>query len=836
MGEDSNIYDMVNNQNVQIISQVSNGTCNSKLINSYLPPDLHYHRDRSQPSLDMRIFCPSVVNSCCGDHQLRYMMHLYLAKKLLLLKIKAANEDIFNLFSTINETHVAPLYDSAPACFLQKNSDQVRDKILKLKSLNLKKWSDSYFQKKLNMMKGFVCSICSARRSKFFDIVKLRNDEIQSMVQISENMCFDYLEEKNDIEKIKQLFGEIRLILGSMQCAFKFLRIKNKHVLRHFFNSSSGRVLVQKRGRESDNSLEGDMSRNEVQQRRNEVLYQSNNTSVGDFDRASGRTGLSDNSLRNKTGFRFGKNKYRVPYLIPDNSFMKKNNEDLSVIEANPLGAFKMLDKDEDVELLKNQNIEDKKKFESPDMNNKQSENSSDLMSSFRIKKGMKGAFVMDVENLDAENTSSMADEEMSMVVDRNRVSAAKRVDQTNLASTNSSEDLFVNNGTVQRIQKKLNKMNNNGSKDELNQKRFQSEEMYDVSEHQESASKSDQNEIVKKFRPRVGRFKSEKWESVEGNLSNRGVTPNGFGNNTKHKRRRSDSDQVLVSNKKLKIDERKRGTSSERIEDLNRMPRIFDQSDDFPILTDDEHEGMWESTIKSGSSEKLKDSVFNQEEAYFDTMDKEKLDEVLKRLRAKMDSQMGKTEQNVNIRTHNTNFMEKCMPMRDVKTRSLSYTQKLLKASCLTYCRRNIHLTRVRLSRTYFRELYEVYEILSEIVLSSDPHDIQMNGEGAFYMRRLFGGQDEKKFQRLKRDFKNSGLDLEEMGLRASQKKPFIGFYKYNHGGAYDFDKFYLIEITPDSGLDLYKDNKGNFGLFRSEGVSAWSWFIGLFVFVLLL
>ena len=795
--DESKIYEMVNNQNVEIISQVSNGICNSKLINSYLPADMHHFRDKSQPSLDMKIFCPSVRNSCCGDHSLRYFMHLYLAKKLMLLKIKAANEDIFRLFGSINETEVSFLFNSAPTCFNHLTSQEVYDKIVGLKTAPMQKWSDLYFKRKLNFFKGFVCSICSAKKSQFFDIVKLRNSEIQSMVQISENMCFDYLEEHNSIEKIKKLFGEILLILGSMNCAVKFMRIQNKHVLKQFFNSSAGRVLATK---EISRSEILDQQSGESLSFTGKLRQVVNKISVGESESV-----LSGNILlAKKTESSPGS---KINTQISDGFLMHTPSLVDYKTESHPYSQ-ELNDIDEDFNHVGVKSLS----------HLSGSENSLKEMthsSSFRIKEKMPVLSVINLDGYSEEESSLLEDEEMSMVMLDTTYQPPSNYPMDQM-SNDSSEKLFRDNNTVQRIKNRLQKIN------------FPNGEVLKKDSHfkSENLRNDDENDPRENTRPRdhlrnaLGRFKSEtqiselflqpKRRKMRPKMKNRSYIKTTDRPSTERTHR--DSAPIELTRWATDRD----GSMTNESRRFLKMPSNLDLAEEFPIYTDDEHERMSdsnESDIKSISSV---NTSYMREGGMFDSNDKTKIRLVMKRLRDKMQSGQHNTEQNVNIRSHNKNFMDKCRGIRFAKT--LKYSDKLLKASCLTFCRKNMLLTRMKFSRTYFKELFEVYEILSDIVISSDSENFRLPGEGAFSMRRLFGDQDDKKFQRLKKDFKNSGIDLEEMGLGSFNKKPMLVFYRYNHGGAYDFDKFFLIEITKNSGLDLYKDNMGNFGLFGAK------------------
>ena len=790
--DDSKIYEMVNNQNVEIISQVSNGICNSKLINSYLPPDMHHFREKSQPSLDMKIFCPSVRNSCCGDHSLRYFMHLYLAKKLLLLKIKAANEDIFQLFRSINETQVSYLFNSAPTCFNHLTSGEVFEKIVGLKTAPMKKWSDFYFKRKLNFFKGFVCSICSARKSQFFDIVKLRNLEIQSMVQISENMCFDYLEEHNSIEKIKKLFGEILLILGSMNCAVKFMRIQNKHVLKQFFNSSSGRLLASNQEDKSEildqQSRESLSFSGKLQQVVNKISMQDSDSL---FNANKLLTKVTQKRPYRKINTQFSDHLLTHEPTIVDNK-----------IESHPL-SLDHNDTDEDFNHIGVKSLSHLSR----------SENSSNQMSnssSFRIKEKVPALSVVNLDGYTEDESSVIDDEEMSMVM-LDQTYRPEGIYPTDEMSNDSSEKLFRDNNTVQRIKNRLQKINLPIQSRVNKDSRFKSENLKDV-EH--NIRMKDQLHNV------MGHFKSEiqneklflqpKRKKIRPKKKNRSYLKTLDRPNTEREHRESAPLELT----RWATD--RYGSMSNENRRFLKMPSNLDLADEFPIYTDDEHEHRDDSTDSDNQSISSVNTSYMRDHAMFDSNDKTKISKIMKRLHDKLQSGQHNTEQNVTIRSHNKNFMDKCRGIRFTKT--LKYSDKLLKASCLTFCRKNMQLTKMKFSRTYFKELFEVYEILSDIVISSDSENFKLPGEGAFSMKRLFGDQDDKKFQRLKHDFKNSGIDLEEMGLGSFKKKPILAFYKYNHGGAYDYDKFFLIEITKNSGLDLYKDNMGNFGLFNAK------------------
>ena len=679
------------------------GECNNELLNSYMPSSYIESQKPQKPSDEMDFFCPNVKSSCCSDYQLRYLMHRYMSGKLLLLKVKISLEDLFAVFTTINKSQIMSLFEMNKFCFKEKTFTELDQVVMSLKSANIKSLTDQYFQKKLNFFKGFVCTMCSERQSVFFDVVKKKDFEIQSQATISTDMCYDYISEHSQYLKIKQLIGQMRVLLGSIECAVDNMDFDQNHELRKIFFQSHGRLLTGKNGSALSSTSE-DSSADQFQKVSLKGHFRKRSR---DHDQSSE---FSIQSLYNKT--------------LSDLGGHAKSYKTESVHEHN---------------------------------------------------------FIQVSSVSDQPKTNLSFDEKDFDQDDFKHLAIPSSFDKTLLIETQSdSEDLFFNKNTTNRIQEKIKRIEMNKNK-QNDSKLIEETSLESMSSESKSDFLSNHTKIIELLSP-----------------DNRGP---------------------VQINKKFAEDE-------------------FYKSND-PKNTSS---FMKENFVAPGTEDEEEDSILSEEsetqDFYFkkqvyDQEKESKMRFIAQLMNKKIDTQTRKAISNLETRDQIKKFLKACTLLRQRPRDGLDFEERILETNCTSFCRKNISLTKLRLSKTFLREISNSYKIMSRILGNSDD-DIEKNKpKNNFVLKRVFQGNAHKSFVSLKENFMGLGVDFEKIGLN-SKKGKIIQFYNYNQKGVYDFDQFYLINVRSDMGLNFYRLDLGNFGLFNGVGAFGvqlvvfllmWSW-----------
>jgi hypothetical protein len=344
-----------------------------------------------------------------------------------------------------------------------------------------------------------------------------------------------------------------------------------------------------------------------------------------------------------------------------------------------------------------------------------------------------------------------------------------KRKESLLLENHSDSENLFFNDDTTRRIKEKIKRI-------EMQKKRNQSSKSSSYkslsnASHEERSSNSSKNDIAersKKFNPKF--------------------------------KRKFQEDQMFVPSNV--------GTNTQ-LDTTNFYTKDF-------VAPDAETE---EEESSSYLSEESYDMTFVSKRKIVDKEKEQKMKFIAKMMNKKLDSQTKRAISNLETRDQIKKFLKACILLREKSRDNFQFEEKILEANCTSFCRKNVNFTKLRLSKTFLKEIAESYDIISRI-LGNSADEIERNkSRNHFVLKRIFrGGSSKKSFESLKEDFMSLGVDFMKVGLTSSKGKV-IQFFNYNKKGVYDFDKFFLINVRNDMGVNLYRLDFGNFGLF--EGTS---------------